>query len=131
MEQSWLKKELHAFTLFLVSLILSFTHFIAGGSEFCVSQEASRLTSLFLVFMPTAQDNTATPMELKDFIRLDSIWMRWTLLVRRDRACLAWEGHIFVHLFMSHVTCHVRLCNFRYFCFCERSTKIVSLYGYS
>jgi purine-nucleoside phosphorylase len=32
---------------------------------------------------------------------------------------------------MGHVTCHVRLHNFRYFCLCEKSTKIVLLHGYS
>ena len=100
----WKKNYMHL-PCFWFHLIFSFTCFIVGGTEFCVSQEASRLTSLFLVFMPIAQDNTATPMELEDFISFDWIWMRWTLLVRRERECMAWEEHIFVHPF--HESCYL------------------------
>jgi hypothetical protein len=48
------------------------------------------------------------------------------------RDWLAGRGAYFCSTFlMGHVTCHVRLHNFRYFCLCEKSTKIVLLHGYS
>jgi hypothetical protein len=48
------------------------------------------------------------------------------------RAWLAERGAYFCSTFlMGHVTCHVRLHNFRYFCLCEKSTKIVLLDAYS
>jgi hypothetical protein len=40
-------------------------------------------------------------------------------------------GYFCSTFLMGHVTCHVRLHKFRYFCLCEKSTKIVSLNDYS
>jgi hypothetical protein len=64
--------------------------------------------------------------------------------VLNEREHVLWlvGGHICVHLglwgayfyssfLMGHVTYHIRLPNFRYFYHCEKSTKIVSLHGYS
>jgi hypothetical protein len=59
---------------FWFHLILYFSHALFPvGSEFCVSQEASRSISLFFVFMPAAQNDIAAPMELDDVMRL--VWI--------------------------------------------------------